>query len=149
MPACSRANFLFHLLCLSLVPRLSLVLQVEKARRHIVDRLLTLQCPRCGAAFLDFTGCFALTCHRCNCGFCGWCLADCGADAHAHVVHCPQNAANGDVFGTQQAFQRAQTDRRQREVAAYLAALGEPLRARVVALCAQDFADLNIVVDGV
>lgn len=50
--------------------------QVERARAHIIDAILTLKCPRegCGAAFLNFSDCFALTCHRCGCGFCGWCL---------------------------------------------------------------------------
>ena len=64
--------------------------RVEAARRHIVDEILTLKCPRagCRAAFLDFNGCFALTCGRCGCGFCAWCLADCGDDAHTHVAGC-------------------------------------------------------------
>ena len=40
---------------------------VEKAkdvaahRRHIVDKLLVLACPRCAQVFVDFEGCFALT----------------------------------------------------------------------------------------
>jgi hypothetical protein len=96
--------------------------QVELARQHIVDELLTLHCPRCSAAFVDFSGCFALTCHRCSCGFCGWCLGDCGADAHAHVLACPHNAevGKGGYFGTQTAFQNAQTRCRQRNVTEYV-----------------------------
>jgi hypothetical protein len=69
-------------------------LQVEGARQHVVEQLLTLKCPRCEAAFLDFTGCFALACHFCDCRFCGYCLADSGVGAqgdkanHAHLTGC-------------------------------------------------------------
>jgi hypothetical protein len=130
---------------------------VDNARRHIVDELLTLKCPRCRAVFLDFEGCFALTCHRCKCAFCGWCLADCNADAHAHVANCPHNTAGRGVFGTQEAFQRAQIDRRQRMVHDYLQSLrgdgrdtdsggggAQTLRGKVAAACARDFADLGV-----
>jgi hypothetical protein len=131
-------------------------LQVDEMRRHVVDRLLTLACPRCSAAFLDFNGCFALTCHRCRCGFCAWCLADCGADAHQHVPSCTHNgteaaggaAAGGggrSVYGKAEAFARGQQQRRRRMVQEYLATLkDEHLRVRVVAACAQDLADLGI-----
>jgi hypothetical protein len=72
-------------------------------RLHIVENILTLKCPRCRKAFLDFNGCFALKCEDddsairgavaggaggCGCGFCAWCLWDCGADAHRHVANC-------------------------------------------------------------
>jgi hypothetical protein len=50
------------------------------------ENILTLKCPRCGAAFVDFEGCMALNCAVCGVGFCGWCLADCGRDAHEHVA---------------------------------------------------------------
>ena len=53
-------------------------LKIDKTRRHIIEEILTLKCPRCEAAFVDFNGCFALTCHRCACGFCAHCLQDCG-----------------------------------------------------------------------
>ena len=38
--------------------------QLEGLRRHIVDKILTLSCPRCGQAFVDFEGCCALSCVR-------------------------------------------------------------------------------------
>ena len=71
-----------------------------------MEEVLTLCCPRCRMVFLDFTGCFALTCGNNNCraGFCAWCLKDCGADAHAHVANCPENGANGDVFSSEEKF---------------------------------------------
>lgn len=56
-------------------------------RRHIVENILTLKCPRCKAAFFDFTDCLALKCATCTCGFCACCMTDCGQDAHAHVRH--------------------------------------------------------------
>lgn len=55
----------------------------DRLRHKIIDEILTLRCPRCKQAFLDFDGCFALTCGSCPCRFCGWCLEDCGDhDAH-------------------------------------------------------------------
>ncbi len=126
-------------------------LKVDEMRRHVADRLLTLACPRCSAAFVDFTGCFALTCHRCRCGFCAWCLADCGTDAHQHVPRCPRNgsaaggAGGSSVYGTAPAFAQAQQDRRRRMVQEYLATVpDEQLRVRVLAACVQDLAVLGL-----
>jgi hypothetical protein len=44
-------------------------------------------------AFLDFKGCFALKYLCCDCGFCAYCLQNCGNDAraHQHVANCPHN----------------------------------------------------------
>jgi hypothetical protein len=81
--------------------------QVEQHRRHIVEEVLTLKCPRCRTAFVDFSGCFAVQCGSCPCNFCGWCLQDCETDAHAHVAHCRSNKANGNVFGAHEQFQVA------------------------------------------
>ena len=36
--------------------------EAELMRLDIVENVLTLRCPRCKTAFLDFTGCAALTC---------------------------------------------------------------------------------------
>ena len=118
-------------------------LQIEQTRHHIVERLLTLKCPRCEAAFLDFNGCLALTCHRCRCGFCAFCLADCGTDAHAHVAACPHNVRGGG-YGAPGDFVEAQRNRRQRMVADYLATLEAGLRDKVIQACEQDFRDLNV-----
>ena len=64
----------------------------QQVRDHIVEKILTLACPRCGQAFVDFSGCLALTCSRqgCGTGFCALCQEDCGGDAHPHVGEgCP------------------------------------------------------------
>ena len=60
-------------------------------RLELVEEVLTFRCPRCRRAFVDFDGCCALTCCNsdCECGFCAWCLKDCGEDAHSHVPRCP------------------------------------------------------------
>jgi hypothetical protein len=148
-------------------------LQVEQARRHVVEQLLTLKCPHCRAAFLDFQNCFALTCHRCDCRFCAYCLTSSGlgaaasAASHNHVAQCAFNPPQAD--GTRrysaepgrevQRFEDAQRERRKRAVDEYLGSLGlvevaagpggqgrRSLRSLVVAACAQDFADLGIEV---
>jgi hypothetical protein len=69
--------------------------RVRLACRHIEEDILTCKCPRCGQAFVDFTGCFALSCSRCDCGFCAWCGADSGSnDAHPHVARCTSRPAH-------------------------------------------------------
>ena len=114
-------------------------------RRHIVENLLVLRCPRCAQAFVDFQGCFALRCNRCNAAFCGWCLIDCGNDAHPHVRLCRLNAAANNVYGTAEQFEQCQRARRQTAVRAYLAALPANIkRAALVAACASDFRDLGL-----
>ena len=62
--------------------------KLRLAKEHVVEKILTLSCPRCEQAFVDFDGCFALRCGRCQAGFCAYCLADCGRDAHAHIGGC-------------------------------------------------------------
>jgi serine/threonine protein kinase len=95
---------------------------VHRHRLYIAENLLTLHCPRetCRAAVLDFDGCFAVTCSACNCGFCGWCLADCGRDAHAHVKQCPSSRHQGSHYGSQEEFNQVHKDRKREEVTAYL-----------------------------
>jgi hypothetical protein len=39
-----------------------------------------------------------MTCRACRCGFCTYCSADCGEDAHTHVAGCQFNTANRNVF---------------------------------------------------
>lgn len=79
---------------------------------HITEMILNLACPRCGQVFNDFTGCFALTCSRCNCGFCAYCLLDCGGDAHPHVRVCPRSLNPGNYFATQATFEAAHRQRK-------------------------------------
>ena len=107
-----------------------------------MEELLTLKCPRCRQAFLDFEGCFALTCSRlgCDCGFCACCLKDCGRDAHIHVANCK---AGGDVFGTAEQFEAQQRLRKKKMVADYLKQ--EPqLRGKILKACEKDLQDCGI-----
>lgn len=40
--------------------------QIHRLSRHVCDKILTLRCPNreCEQAFLDFDGCFAITCSK-------------------------------------------------------------------------------------
>ena len=114
-------------------------------RMRIVDEILTLRCPRCHQAFLDFDGCFALTCSVCPCRFCGWCLTDCGTDAHDHVKSCPSKAPGADTyFGTKQQFAAAQTEKRRKQVSEFLNKLSPGDRNSTLASIRNDLADLGI-----
>lgn len=64
--------------------------KLREAREHVIEEIFTLRCPNelCKQAFVDFSGCMALTCSRCRTGFCAYCLKHCGHDAHAHIGHC-------------------------------------------------------------
>jgi hypothetical protein len=106
--------------------------KISRHRLHIAENILTLKCPRaqCGRAFLDYAGCMALYC-QCGCGFCAWCLADCGADAHPHVLQCPHNLQRGGYGGSLEQFNTAHRARVRPLVLAYLATVPQTEIAEV------------------
>jgi len=63
---------------------------VSLLSRGVVDCFLAPFCRECNAAFMDFNGCFALTCNTCHAGLCGYCLTSVGkrVDSHPHVLKC-------------------------------------------------------------
>ena len=76
---------------------------LQRNKRHVIEKILNLACPRCSrplGRYLDFEGCCALKCaawvdgdpNSC-CQFCAYCFQDCGRDAHPHVkaMECPGN----------------------------------------------------------
>jgi hypothetical protein len=85
-----------------------------KLRKTIVEEVLTLKCPRCKTAFVDWDACAALTCMTCGAAFCAWCQLDCGGDAHAHVTHCPDSPMNGNVYAHTDYIQAGLNRRRTR-----------------------------------
>jgi len=125
--------------------------RVRDARHRIAEEVLTLKCPRCGQAFLDFAGCFALQCPRCACGFCAWCGADGGgSDAHEHVRTCGQKPPGADVFfGTFKQFEAAQRRRRLRLLRAFLPTLDAQTRDAVLQEMRRDLGDLGLAVEGI
>jgi hypothetical protein len=120
----------------------------DRLRMTVVDDILTLRCPRCKTAFLDFEGCFALSCGTCPCKFCGWCLHDCGSqDAHPHVKKCPHKEPGADqYFGSKDMFQCAQNKRRKAKLVAYLGELSLEDRRKTLESLGQDLKDLGIVI---
>jgi hypothetical protein len=118
---------------------------VFEARQRIADDILTLKCPRCRAAFVDFDGCFALTCGACGCGFCAWCLTDRGTDAHACAAQCSQRLGHGGgYFGTKQVFEAHHRALRTRKLSECLRALTPQVRAALRPQVEPDLADLHI-----
>eukprot|EP00438_Fugacium_kawagutii_P007598 Skav200632 [mRNA] locus=scaffold353:39543:40280:+ [translate_table: standard] len=47
-----------------------------KKHRDAISQILTLKCPRCACAFLDYDGCSAVSCDACGCGFCAKCFKE-------------------------------------------------------------------------
>jgi len=121
--------------------------RVRAVRNHIVEEILTLKCPRCGQAFLDFVGCFALQCSRCPCGFCAWCGADSGGNnAHEHVRNCREKPLGADVFfGSFEQFEAAQRRRRTRLLQRFLPTLDAQTRHAVLNEIRRDLLDLGLV----
>lgn len=106
--------------------------KVHAARNHIVEEILTLKCPVCGQAYIDFEGCFALKCSRCAAGFCAWCGTGGAGDAHSHVRQCDHKPPGADIyFGTDEQFQQAQDDRKKRLLKSFLSTLEEETRNAV------------------
>ena len=114
--------------------------RINTLRQGLVEAHLVLRCPRCRAAFLDYTGCDALVCSRpgCACGFCALCLKDCGADAHGHLASAHGGYSRGEV-----AFKQAHSKRQRKGVADAIAALREPpdVKAELAKALEGDFAD--------
>jgi hypothetical protein len=79
-------------------------------------------------------------------GFCGWCLEDCGQDAHQHVRWCKQNPRQGELFNTADEFSAVQNRRRRERVLQYLqtqvAQAAEQAAVRKMIIL--DLADLGI-----
>jgi hypothetical protein len=48
--------------------------RVQRYRLAVIEDHLILRCPRCLNAFADYSGCDALSCGNCGCGFCALCL---------------------------------------------------------------------------
>ena len=118
---------------------------ITAPRNHIIEDILTLRCPRpdCRAAFVDFDGCLALVCHACKCGFCGVCMADCGADAHDHVRQCAYANTGGRAHASTEDIPRMQNAWRLDRLREFLAPLQAdlpPARGAVAVAGAQGHA---------
>jgi hypothetical protein len=78
--------------CAEAAARVAFLASPEGAASAVAGKLtacfLSPTCPTCGVAFLDFSGCFALTCVNCSSALCGYCLQFCGSDAHSHTASC-------------------------------------------------------------
>ena len=116
---------------------------VHNASQHLREMVLTLCCPRCHAAFLDFDDCFAVSCAACPCQFCAWCLADCGSNAHPHVLECPDRLADG-YFHSQAVFQANHRTRQAAAAAAFFASLDDDVEAEVWVACKVELSDFGL-----
>ena len=129
---------------------------IQRHRAHVVENILTLHCPHCGAAFVDFEGCFALKCSRCRTHFCAYCVrheTKRWDESHVHVATCPYNVAPGkDVYASVAVFEKAQRRRRDLMLREYLqssavAALEPADALALIEALAQDLTDLGMKPD--
>lgn len=116
----------------------------HRHRLYIAENILTLCCPRCKIPFIDFDGCFAVSCHACNCQFCAWCLKDCGNDAHPHVKICPNSLAPGGFYGQLSQFNTVHVTQRKKAVISYLEKLPYEEKIATQAVITNDLKDLGI-----
>ena len=123
----------------------------KAVKDHICEHILTLHCPRCKQAFVDFTGCMALTCSRagCGCGFCALCGEDCGGDAHPHIgAGCPLapqiGVKKGEFHLSNAEWNKAASKARTIKLKEYLATLTEAQRQHALIDCANELKDLKI-----
>jgi serine/threonine protein kinase len=122
--------------------------EVAAHQRVIRDELLCLQCPLCRTGFIvDFRSCLAMICAHCRTAFCGWCLKDCGEDAHHHVNYvCELNPTQPrNAFGNAAQFEEVHRQRRGKLVADYLQRVqNETIRSAVRAAIQRDLSDLRL-----
>lgn len=122
--------------------------RVRVCRLRIVDEL-TLRCPNCSQAFLDYVGCNCLACSRCGQYFCGIDVAFHGTSEEVHMHY---RASHGDYFNvplfhaTHLARHTGLIVERVRE---FGGASVEAKRALVAALALADLRDLGISAEDV
>ena len=98
--------------------------EAARLKLEVVENVLTLRCPRCKNAFIDYTDCIALECSNCNAAFCALCLKDCGDDAHNHVTACPDNKYGDPYYVKDSDFKEHHRKRRQDAVNEGVGSLG-------------------------
>jgi len=129
-----------------------LALGVEGHCRHVVERILTLGCPKCGQAFVDFQACCALECSRCKCSFCAFCqqAAPNKRQCHKHVSRChfnpnPSTPLNGkDLFCRLDRWQEAVTVKRRWATQEHLVSLAPDIRAAVLVALRRELEDVGM-----
>jgi hypothetical protein len=123
--------------------------EAARMRLDIVNEVLTLRCPRCKLAFLDYEGCAALTCaaSTCKAGFCAMCLKDCGADAHPHVPRCPENRSG--MYVPAAVFKEHHRKRQEVIINEKLKGLSAKTRGMLLEKIGKDLRDLRINVNPV
>ena len=120
----------------------------RKHRLYIIENFMNLHCPRCHGVILDFNGCFALYCAnpRCEAAFCGWCLKDCGMDAHDHVLECPDG--NGEHFASISSFYFTHNVKRVSKIRKYIdSSVAVRHRNLVLKFITKDLNDVGIDVN--
>lgn len=120
----------------------------ERLRLEIIEEILTLRCPRCKCAFIDYSGCAALTCCKCSAGFCALCLQDCGSDAHQHVANCKENPSR-DVWITEEIFNKHHSKRREVLIKYKIKNKDAKTKNLLCKKMDREFRDLGIKVDAI
>ena len=92
---------------------------IQKHIEYILENILTLKCPNCNAAFLDFDGCLAVKCNKCPIFFCGTGCGFFGDDGlvHGHITGCLY--ATGELHVNTDAIYHIQTKVKLDKVADY------------------------------
>eukprot|EP00043_Microstomoeca_roanoka_P020136 m.238209 g.238209 ORF g.238209 m.238209 type:complete len:628 (-) comp17114_c2_seq1:58-1941(-) len=132
-------------------PALRQRFDVSRLRLDCIENVLTLACPRCNTAFIDFDGCCAVTCQQpyCRAFFCGLCLklSPTATENHVHVRQCPFSARPDSFFATAQEVVQSQQLLRLCRFMIWLLAkptLTDPLRKRLFKALTLDFQYLQI-----
>ena len=118
----------------------------ELMRLDIVENILTLRCPRCKTAFIDYTGCIALTCGKCHAGFCAVCLKDCGNDAHGHIGTCSENKSN-NIYLRETEFKEIHRKKRETLINNKIRGLTQKTKDFLLKKLRKDLDDLGIKIN--
>jgi len=136
--------------------------EVQRHRRTIIDKFLTLQCPhtQCSSAFLDYDACAAVRCSSCKCYFCAKCFKGFPRNrvCHDHVNSCTgPTLPNGHkvdapagLFMSQEKFNKIRIQVQTFDVQDFVYGLGLETATAVVQAMQSDFLGRpggDIVVD--
>eukprot|EP00042_Codosiga_hollandica_P055477 m.778823 g.778823 ORF g.778823 m.778823 type:complete len:722 (-) comp59124_c0_seq3:3874-6039(-) len=131
----------------------ALELEIRTVRKHISDEILTLKCPTCNKAFLDFTGCWALQCSSCPTYFCGWCFKPGPGSRAAHEcaatcgIPFASPTSRYHVDNALVVFERHHLGRRSRELTTYLGTLRSEIQTAVLPQIEPLLKELGLAVE--
>lgn len=120
--------------------------ELEKAKQHIIENILTLKCPNCKKVYYDFEGCCSIKCNGCHTNFCAKCHVYYNSSSdisHRHVSNCVENGSRTGLFFSNQEIKNMQNKFRKKMLDNYLKS--NPKKTTIMNMLKTELKDLGLV----